>query len=750
MPTTPPLHVPLAFHSPAANDRGPNYARTVFTTLVHQRRLNQAMTLGVTSRGQRVQLWISASPSDERRLAGQLLNAYPGSSLTPLPPAITEVPAGFTTWSATVHLAPDFFPIATSDQFMEQATRQFNDPLTTLFTALQSGRSDRVRATMRLSLRPARRWRIHRAKRLARFMDGACSPADLRHALVRWATSDRFMRRLVAGAVLRFMTPIRAPMREVDEKLSEQLLEAQLRLVVVAPRDAGHVARRKLADLTRSLNPFTTGQVAFERGVMHRSNTFTGPRSWTGRGFLLTPAEAAALWHPPEATVAVPRLDRAAVRELEPPAVLPTGEGEWSITTLGRVRFRQDRRRFGIDLDARRRHLYVVGKTGMGKSTLLHNIVRSDIESGRGVALIDPHGDLAEAVLDCVPARRTNDVVLFDAGDTSHAVAFNPLAVPRGGDPVLVADGVLAAFQKVFGLEEGSAPRLLHILRNSLLTLVGQDGATLLAVQRLLVDAPYRNSLVARVMNPVVRAFWTGEFDRWRPGDRTEYVASLQNKLGAFLTNDKLQQILGQPRGRVDLRQIMDTGQVLVVNLSKGRVGESASRLLGALLVSSLQLAAMSRADVPERDRPDFGIVIDEFQNYATPSIATLLAESRKYHCNLVVAHQFLAQLDDATRDAVIGNVGSMIAFQLGADDGEFFARQLGGGLTDEDLMNLPKYHAYVRPLLDGQPSRPFLMQTLPPAALRKPRAEAIRRTSRQRYARPAAAIEAQIQAIAA
>jgi hypothetical protein len=550
--------------------------------------------------------------------------------------------------------------------------------------------------------------------------------------------------------MLPFMQPATHPMREVTDKLNEPLLKAQLHLVIVAPCDAARVARRKLDELTRALNPFTTGRAQFKRGVVHRSKRFPEPGSWTGHGFLLTPAEAALLWHPPVASVAVPRLDRAPVRELEPPAVLPTEEGELSDTMLGRIRFRDDRRTFGMELDARRRSLYVVGKTGMGKSALLHNIVRGDIEANRGVALIDPHGDLAEAVLDSVPARHTNDVVHFDAGDAAHAVAFNPLAVPRGGDPVLVADGVLAAFQKVFGLEEGSAPRLLHILRNCLQTLVGQDGTTLLSVQRILLDAPYRKSLVNRVTNPVVRGFWIGEYDRWRPADRTEYVASLQNKLGAFLTNDKLQRILGQPRGRVDLRRIMDAGQVLVVNLSKGRVGESASHLLGALLVSSLQLAAMSRADVPERERRDFGIVIDEFQNYSTPSVASLLAEARKYRCHLVVAHQYLSQLDDATRDAVVGNVGSMVAFQVGADDAEFFARQLSGGLVPEDLMNLPKYHAYVRLLIDGMPSRPFLMQTLPPVAVRNSRAEVVRRISRQRYARPAPEIQAEIRATTA
>jgi hypothetical protein len=703
-----------------------------------------AMTLAVTGSQGRVNFWLASDANRERRFAEQLLNIYPGSTVTPLSPVVTEVADGFACWSVDLHLTPDVTPLAPLTRFIDPGNREFHDPLMTLLTAVQSGRRDRVRSTLLLQLRPASSRRMKQTRRLVRFMDGE---HGRRHNWVRRASSHRFMTRVVTGIALRFMRPVTEPVAAVHAKLAEPLFEATLRLIVLAPHDAQAVAEKKLAELTRSLNPFTTGGGEFTAGTIRRWGQMPDLVHGSRRGFLLTAGEAELLWHPPAATVTVPRLDRATMRELPPPTELASRKEDWRVTTLGRVRYRGDTRKVGLDLEARRRHVYLVGKTGVGKSTLLLNIVAEDLAAKRGVALIDMHGDLAEAALASVPPSRTNDAIYFDAGNASHGVAFNPLAVPSGADATLVADGVLAAFQKIFGLEEGNAPRLLHIFRNCLLTLVGQPGVTLLSVQRLLVDDRYRRSLVHRVMNPIVTRFWTGEFDRWRPTDRTEYIASLQNKLGAFTANERLQRILGQPENRLDLRQIMDAGQPLLVNLSKGRLGENAANLLGALLVSSLQLAAMSRGDVPQGERPDYSLVIDKFQNFTTPSIATLLSESRKFRVHAVLAHQYLAQLDERIRDAVIGNAGNMIAFQVGADDAEFFARQFSGGVTPDDLMNLPKYAAYARLLVDGVPSRPFSMTTILPPRPQQRRAELVRRLSRERYARPAANIDAAVRA---
>jgi hypothetical protein len=713
-------------------------------TLVHDRGQRTGVTLAMTAQRERCELWLSAAPGRERQIADQLLNAYPGSAVTPLPRSMTTIPAGFMAWSRTLQLTPPFAPLAGVSPFMDPSTREVNDPVTTLFTALLANRSSGIHSSIVLHVRPAREPYVKRSLRLSRFWSRSVTDHDLRHALVHRACDDPFMTRLVARSLLRFMTPISEPDQVVSQKLSGPLLEVQITLLVTAPVHDRSNTERTLGQLAQAMTPFTAGQSRFTLGPLRRSHAWPDLRSGPGPSFLATPAEVALLWHPPLATVAAPKIDRLAVRELEPPESFAAGGGESAV--LGRVRFRDDRRLVRLDANARRTHTLIIGRSGSGKSTLLQSLVLDDLIHDRGVALIDPHHDLAESVLDAVPPRRTNDVIYFDAGDATHAVAFNPLSVPRGGDPGLVAEGVLAAFQKVFGLEEGSAPRLLHILRNALHSLVGQPDATLLSIQRILVDAMYRKTVVGRVTSPIVRAFWTTEFEKWRPADRTEYIASLQNKLGAFLTNARLQRILGQPRGRIDLRSVMDRGQILVVNLSKGRVGESAANLLGSLLVSSLQLAAMSRADLPLEKRRDFSVVIDEFQNFTNPSIATAFAEARKVRCNFVVAHQYLSQLTDEIRDAVVGNAGTMVVFGVAADDAEYFARQLGGQLTADDVRALPRYHAYVR--LPEAESRPFLMTTLPPSPVRRPRGELIRRLARERVARPVHEVDAQIRGL--
>ena len=433
-------------------------------------------------------------------------------------------------------------------------------------------------------------------------------------------------------------------------------------------------------------------------------------------------------------------------REMEPPVRVPLASNEPGIAVLGRLKFRQRREVFGIRADDRRRHLAIIGKTGMGKTTLLHQLVLSDIRAGRGLALVDPHGDLADAILEHIPRRRTNDVIVFDAGDREFPLAYNPLACDQPEQRPLVASGVVSAFKKLYG--ESWGPRMEHILRNGLLALLEIPGASLLFLQRLLADGGYRRMIVGQLQDPVVKSFWEGEFAGWKPQFQAEAVAPIQNKIGQFLSHPVLRAIIGQSRGSLDLRRVMDAGAILLINLSKGKIGEDGSNLLGSLLVTGVQLAAMSRANVTEQDRRDFFLYVDEFQNFATESFATILSEARKYRLNLTIANQYLAQMDERTLEAVFGNVGSLQVFQVGASDAERLADQLGGDLTPRDLMALPKFTAYMRLLVDGMPSRPFSMETLSPQGLgeKRTRSAIIRRTSRHRYARPAALVEAEVR----
>lgn len=385
---------------------------------------------------------------------------------------------------------------------------------------------------------------------------------------------------------------------------------------------------------------------------------------------------------------------------------------EHRVTHLARTNFRNRRVAFGVRQADRRSHMYLVGRTGTGKSTLLETMIRQDIASDRGLALCDPHGDLVQRVVAAVPEARRQDIVYFDVPDTRRVVGFNPLEAVPPPRRALAASGVLDAFKKLWADSWG--PRLEHILRNCLLALLDQPGATLADVLRLLDDKEYRKRAAGRVADPQVRAFWLREFPGYPARLRAEAVAPVQNKVGAFLANPVLHAILTQPRSTFDPRRVMDDGRILLVNLSKGRLGEDAAALLGALLVARLGVAALARADTPPDDRRDFLLYLDEFQHFATPSLVTMLSELRKYRVGLVLAHQYLGQLDEEVRDAVLGNAGTLISFRVGLADAELLEKEFAPEFSAYDLVNLPNYHVYLKLMIDGVVSRPFSAETFP------------------------------------
>ena len=382
------------------------------------------------------------------------------------------------------------------------------------------------------------------------------------------------------------------------------------------------------------------------------------------------------------------------------------------ISFFGRINFRTDRRIFGIKQADRRAHMYLIGKTGTGKSTLLETLIREDITAGRGFALLDPHGDLAEKVRAVIPAERQEDVIDFYVPDTG--LGFNPLAhVPSEKRP-LVAAGLLEVFRKIWADSWG--PRLEHILRNCLLTLLDQPEASLADVLRLLDNPTFRSYAIGRVRNGQVRDFWLREYANYPSRFQMEAIAPIQNKVGAFITDPRLQKILTQPRSSFDLRRVMDDGKILIVNLSKGLIGEDASSLLGALLVAMIGFAGQSRAELPLEDRWDFHVYLDEFHTFTTEGLAGMLAELRKYRVNLVLAHQYLTQLELPVRDAILGNVGTVITFRLGLPDAEILAKEFAPEFSDHDLMTLPNHHLYLKLMVDGVVSKPFSAEALPPS----------------------------------
>jgi Type IV secretion-system coupling protein DNA-binding domain len=397
-----------------------------------------------------------------------------------------------------------------------------------------------------------------------------------------------------------------------------------------------------------------------------------------------------------------------------------------------------------LDTDERRRHLYIVGQTGTGKSTLLLNLIEQDLTAGEGVVLLDPHGDLAEAVLLRIPRTRTNDLVYINPADLDRPIGFNPLSQVRDDLKPIVADGIVSAFRHVWADSWGH--RLDYILTNAVRALLDMPGATLLMLPRLLIDDAFRARIVEHyVADPVVRSFWVNEYAGYSTSFRTEAIAPIQNKIGKILMVPSLRNILAQPRSTITMRRLMDERAIVVCNLAKGSLGESTAHLLGALLTTSLAQAALSRADIPATERTVFHFYADEFQSFATDSFALILSEARKYGLTLTLAHQYLNQLPEQLRSAVFGNAGSIVACRAGAEDTTILAAQIGLGNSDA-LLDLPNFSAWARLLHHGTPTSPLRFDLYDAPRRRRPDARRLIDVSRQRFGRPRQEVEARIR----
>jgi len=407
---------------------------------------------------------------------------------------------------------------------------------------------------------------------------------------------------------------------------------------------------------------------------------------------------------------------------------------ENDVIYFARTNYRNQMRKFGIKTDDRRRHTYVIGKTGMGKTTLLENMILSDIYLGHGCAYVDPHGDTAEKLINYIPEWRLKDVVYFCPSDVEYPVGFNILESTDINTRHVIASGLMGVFKKIW--PDVWSARMEHILNNCLMTLLENPGNTLMGVNRLLVDRDFRVRMVSNLKDPVVKAFWITEFEQWEPKFRTEAIAPIQNKVGQFLSTAVVRNIVAQEKSTIKPREIMDSSKIFIVNLSKGRIGEDAMRLLGGMLITKMQLCAMERVDIPEIERRDFYLYIDEFQNFATESFASILSEARKYRLALIMAHQFIEQLTEEVRAAVFGNVGTILLFRVGSPDAAFLETEFMPRFTPEDLVNLTKYEIYLRLMIDGVSSEPFSALTLPPIAQKTDSMATVIEYSRANYAR--------------
>ncbi|MEK7665132.1 MAG: type IV secretion system DNA-binding domain-containing protein [Patescibacteria group bacterium] len=419
------------------------------------------------------------------------------------------------------------------------------------------------------------------------------------------------------------------------------------------------------------------------------------------------------------------------------------------LTYIAKTNFRNKEQKFGIKRTDRRQHTYVIGKTGTGKTQFLKNMALQDINNGQGLAIIDPHGEFVEEILDNIPPHRINDVVYFNPADMEYPISFNIMEVQDPRYKHLIASGLIGIFTKIWA--NVWSARMEYILANCILALLDTPGTTLLGIPRMLVDRDYRQKIINNLKDPVVKSFWINEYEEWESRYRNEAIAPVQNKVGQFLNVSFVRNIVGQAKNTIDIDEIMNNQKILLVNVSKGRIGEDNSAILGAMIITKIQLVAMERVRIPEDERKDFYLYVDEFQNFATDSFVNILSEARKYRLNLIIAHQYVGQLvtdtSTAVRDAVFGNVGTMISFRIGAADAEFLEPEFTPEFLQNDLIRLDNRNIYIKLMIDGITSRPFSATTitLDPVVKDDKKREKIIETSRLKYAHKLNIVEKEI-----
>lgn len=537
-------------------------------------------------------------------------------------------------------------------------------------------------------------------------------------------------------------------LKGIEYKITKLGFETKVRVLCVSSDPVS--AKVKCQNVAAAFKQFnTTNLNGFKLGEVH-INELSGwtqfvQRSFEEGGNIFNISELASIYHLPHETVSTPSIVWSGAKKGEPPANLPLRENTESkdLTVIGETTFRNNFNVFGIKRDDRRRHIYIIGKSGVGKSVLIENMAIDDVVEGRGVIVIDPHGDLADKILSIIPDHRVKDVVVFDPADRGYPIAFNLLEHVDDDFKGMVASGFVGIFKKIFG--ESWGPRLEHILRNTVLALLDYPESTMLDIPKMLTDNHFRDKVVDKIKDPVIRDFWVNEFAAYDAKFRTEAVSPILNKVGQFLSTSTIRNIVGQPHSKINIREIMDQEKIMVVNLSRGKIGEDNSALLGAMMVTKVQLAAMSRADVSIDKRPDCYLYVDEFQNFATDSFATILAEARKYNLNLTIANQYITQLPEGVRDAVFGNAGTMICFRVGGADASFLVKEYEPVFEANDLVNLDKYNIYIKLLIDGISSQAFSARTLPPVQMLTGNAEKVLDLSRVTYSNARALVEEQI-----
>ena len=544
-------------------------------------------------------------------------------------------------------------------------------------------------------------------------------------------------------------------LEKIDEKVTKPGFDVAIRLVTSAQT-------KEMADL--HLKNLKTAFSQFASDL----NSFTGARAFFSYGFMvnfiykffpvfefpfmktvsvLSSEELATLFHFPNKTVETPFIVWVKAKTAPVSSEVPQEGG----TFIGHGHYRGVRRPVHVLLEDRRRHVYIIGKTGVGKSVLLHDMAVQDIEAGHGVCVIDPHGDLVEGLLRYIPPERAEDVIYFDPSDTDRPMGLNLLEANSEEEKHFMTTGIINLMYKLYDPQRTGivGPRFEHTVRNAMLTVMAEEGATFIEIVRILTDTKYVQEVLPKVKDPIVRRFWTDQIAQTSDFHKSETLDYIVSKFGRFVTNTTIRNIIGQSKSAFDFRKVMDEKKILLINLSKGKLGEENSSFLGLVLIPKILISAMSRQEIPEDERKDFFLYVDEFQNFATPDFATILSEARKYRLGLTVANQFIGQMEEEVKNAVFGNVGTLCCFRVGVTDASYIAREFQPVFSETDLINIDRYHAYMKTIVSNEPVPPFSVDMTKDMTNFKDKAndkiaKAIIQLSRLKYGKPKELVEAE------
>lgn len=533
----------------------------------------------------------------------------------------------------------------------------------------------------------------------------------------------------------------------VAEKTQFQGGKAVIRLIAGSDDKNPLVFLQNVAGTFGSFSSGEGNQLKFKRPLMRKARFLKRIETRSTillerRNQILNAQELATLWHPAGKLLSgIKNISWGKTLAGEPPENIPaainmTEEEKKEVNFFAATEFKNQNTIFGIKDEDRRKHMYIIGKTGAGKSTLIANMAIDDIRKGRGIGVIDPHGDLTEEILDYIPKRRLNDVVYLEPFDTERPFSLNVLEIKNRQHKDLIASGIVGIFSKIYADSWG--PRLEYILRNTIFSLLEIPGTTLIDALRILSEKSYRDRVVPQISDPVIRNFWEQEFDKMTDKLRVEAISPIQNKVGQFVSSKMIRNIIGNPKSTIDLEEIMNGGKILLLNLSQGKLGEDNAALLGAMIITQIQLAAMNRAFMKEEDRKDFFLYVDEFQNFATSSFIKILSEARKYRLAITLANQYIDQLDVSIQKSIFGNAGTLVSFVTGAGDAALLTNEFAQIYSQNDLVSLGKHEIVLKLSIDNMTSMPFAAKTLPPPSLKNDNRDTVVRLSKERYGRKA------------